>query len=37
MTLYTYQQLIKHGYKGTTKGEIIKWFGIIILDTRFES
>ena len=36
MTLYTSQQLVKHGEKGTTKGEIIKWFGIIILATRFE-
>ena len=35
-TLYTYQQLAKHGEEGTTKGEIIKWFGIIILATRFE-
>ena len=36
MTLYTSQQLVKHGDKGTTKEEIIKWFGIIILATRFE-
>ena len=36
MTLYTSQQLVKHGEKGTTKGEMIKWFGIIILATRFE-
>ena len=36
MTLYTSQQLVKHGEKGTTKRGIIKWFGIIILATRFE-
>ena len=36
MTLQTYQQLVKHGEKGTTKGEMIKWFGIIILATHFE-
>ena len=36
MTLYTSQQLVKHGEKGTTKGEMIKWFGIIILATLFE-
>ena len=34
MTLYISQQLVKHGEKGTTKGEIIKWFGVIILATR---
>ena len=26
----------QHGEKGTNKGEIIKWLGIIILATRFE-
>ena len=35
MTLYTSQNLVKHGEKGTTKGVIIKLFGIIILATRF--
>ena len=36
MTLYTSQQLVKRGDKGTTKGEMIKWYLIIILATRFE-
>ena len=36
MTLYTSQQLIKNGEKRTTKGEMMKWFGIIILATRIE-
>ena len=36
MTLYTSQKLVKHEEKGTTKRKMIKWFGIIILDTRFE-
>ena len=36
MTLYTSQQLVKHGEKGTTKGEMIKSFGIIIRATCFE-
>ena len=36
MTLYTSQNLVKHGEKGETKGEMIKWYGIIILATRFE-
>ena len=36
MTIYTYQQLVKHGDKGKNNGEMIKWFGIIILATRFE-
>ena len=36
MTLYTSQQLVKHVEKGTTKGEMIKWFGIIILSKNFE-
>ena len=36
MTLYTSHKLVKHGEKGKTKEEIIKWFGIIILATRFE-
>ena len=36
MTLYTSQKLVKHGEKGTTKGEMIQWFGIIILATCFE-
>ena len=36
MTLYTSQQSIKNGEKGTTKGETIKRFGIIILATCFE-
>ena len=36
MTLYTSQQLVKHGEKETNKGEMIKWFGIIILATCFE-
>ena len=36
MTLYTTQQLVKHGEEGTSKGGIIKWFGIIILATCFE-
>ena len=36
MTLYTSQHLVKHGEKGTTKGGMIKRFGIIILATRFE-
>ena len=34
--MYTPQQLVKHGYKGTTKEEMIKWFVGIILATRFE-
>ena len=36
MKLYISQQLVKNGYKSTTKGEIIIWFGIIILGTCFE-
>ena len=36
MTLNTYQPLVKHGEKGTTKGGMIKWFGIIIVAIRFE-
>ena len=36
MTLHTSQQLVKHREKGTTKEEIIKWFGVIILAARFE-
>ena len=36
MTLYTSQRLVKHEEKVTTKGGVIKWFGIIILVTRFE-
>ena len=34
--MYNSQNLVKHGEKGTTKGEMIKWFGIIILATRFK-
>ena len=36
MTLSTSNLFVKHGEKGTTKGGMIKWFGIIILATRFE-
>ena len=36
MTVYTSEHLFKHKEKGSTKGEMIKWFRIIILDTRFE-
>ena len=36
MKMYTSQQLVKHGEKGTNNGETIKWFGIIILATCFE-
>ena len=36
MKMYTSQQLVKHGEKGTNNGEMIKWFGIIILATCFE-
>ena len=36
MILYNYQQLVKHGENGTTKGGMIKWFGIIILAAHLE-
>ena len=36
LKLYISQQLVKNEDKGTTKGEIIKWFGITILATRSE-
>ena len=36
ITMYTSQQLVKHGEKGAPKGGIIKQFGIIILAARFE-
>ena len=36
VTLYTSQQLAKHGDKVTTNGEINKWLAIIILATYFE-
>ena len=32
----TKQQLEKHGIEGTAKGEILKFFGVCILITRFE-
>ena len=32
----TNQQLEKHDIEGTTKGEILKFFGVCILITRFE-
>ena len=32
----TSQKLVKHREKVKTKEEMIKWFGVIILDTRFE-
>ena len=36
MTIYTPPKYFKHGEKGKTKWEMIKWFMIIILATRFE-
>ena len=33
---WTNSSMAKKGYRATTKGEIIKFFGIIILGTRFE-